>query len=108
MLVDAMRLSDRKVVEVWAKHRPKIGQVFRVDGERYRRLPNGAGVSWGDAPPFHRTGPITMYTEPFKGGGPVDAPHYNEQGFAVFKSMREIRDYEARCRETGRPVEWTR
>ena len=97
---------------VWCDYSPAYGSVFEIDGVRYRRpVPAGATgksvINRGDEIDFSR-GPVTMYTEPLQGRGAVQAPHYDSNGFAVFASNQEIREYKARSRDSKRPVEWTK
>ena len=112
MLVDATRIGDGAQVEVWTnRKRLQFGQVFKIKGVRYRRVPNLIGkptFSNGKDPGFHRKGPIVQWTEPLAGRGPVRAAHYDKEGYVVATSMKDLREYEAKSKDTGRPVEWTR
>lgn len=109
----AERLDTGAKEFVWANGSPAYGSVFEEGGVRYRRpVPAGyvgrrAAMNRGDEADFSR-GPITMFTEPLQGHGPVAAPHYDANGLAVFTSNREIKEYRAKCADSSRPVEWTK
>lgn len=95
---------------VWVRERPGPGELFMSDGRQYRAdgsIEPVDPIQRGTDADFSR-GPITMWSEPLQGHAPTQAPHYDKKGFAVFTSNREIREYEARSRDTASPVEWTR
>lgn len=111
MLVDAIRLKDRRHVEVWVDRVVRFGSCFTVEGVKYRRIPSRTGkptFSNGADPGFHRKGPIVQWTEPLAGRGPVRAKHYTKDGYVVATSVKDLREYEAKSKDTGRPVQWTR
>lgn len=108
-LVDAYKVGEEgNVTEVWIDDGPlpAIGATFEADGASWVRVPNGAPMSFGRELDFKR--PVTMWSEPLHGRGPVRAPHYDGDGFAVFTNNRQLREYEARSKDTGRPVTWTK
>lgn len=109
----AERVDTGKREFVWFCSSPAYGTEFDCDGVRYRRpLPAGHTpprpvICRGKDADFSR-GPVTMWSEPLEGRHAVRAPHYDKNGFAVFASNKEIREYRAASQDSKRPVEWTR
>lgn len=110
----ARRVDNDAQEFVWCEGSPAFGSEFTVDGVLYRRpVPQGFSGSTrkqvlnrGAEPDFSK-GPIHMYSEPMKGHGPVDAPHYADGGrVAVFRNMGEIREYQAKNQAAGRNLRW--
>lgn len=106
ILIDAVRVSDGKPVEVWVRKTPKFGATFRQGGKTYRR-----SVSIPARPTFgpggFDSGPVEMWSEPQRGRGPR-AKKYSKDHFPLMENMSDIHDYQSRSKDTGRPVTWTR
>lgn len=104
------RVRDGVHKFVWLDFDPAPGSVFSMNRVKYRRDPErGAAdpIQHGTDADFSR-GPVTMWSEPLQGRGAVRAPHYDKNGFAVFSSNQQLRDYRAKSQDSKRPVEWTR
>jgi len=93
--VDAEDAEGRSVeVLVSASAPPRIGDEFEVDGVKLRRLPSmpigkvrrdiEGVVGWSQP----RLKTVTKH-------GLTRAPRYNERGFPVFNSRREVNEYVA-------------
>lgn len=109
MLIDAQNIKTGKVCELVVERTLRFGQAFQHQGQRYRRLVNRiAPPGLGDDPGFHRKGPIVMWTEPFHGTGPNNLPYHDKDGYQVATNVRQLRNYAAKSKDTGRPVTWTK
>lgn len=106
----AERVDTGAAEFVWAASSVPYGSDFTVDDVLYRR-PVPAGylgrvvTCRGKDIDFSK-GPVTMWTEPLQGRGAVHAKNYDETGFPVFTSNAELREYEARSKDSLRPVVW--
>lgn len=107
-LVDAVRIDTGEPCEVWVEKMPKFGARFRSEGVQYKRVPSATAQSFGTGLDFSN-GPIRMWSEPPRGRAPFLANHYTPDGLSpLMRNMQDVRDYEARSKETSFKREWTK
>lgn len=91
--IDAITEDNRRVEAlVDSSDPPRIGEFFNYEGERLRRLPTvpharvkkSIDAVVGYSLPRRKT--VEKY-------GLTKAPRYNDRGFAVFDSRREVQEF---------------
>jgi hypothetical protein len=109
MTIDAEDARGKRCeVLVDAANPPRIGDWFKEDGRKLRRLP-----SIPEARVKRSVSEVTAYQLPrlkdVEKYGYARAPRYNERGFAVFDSRREVNEYVSRHNDNpthGGTIAW--